>query len=982
MNATSNTIPDQHADSPARFWRSLDELAGDPEFAARLGREFERLASIMDPAIDRRKFVQLLAASMALATMNGCSSSPPEPIMPYVNSPEGFTQGLPVYQATAMPTTGGAIGLVVTNDMGRPTKVEGNPLHPASLGATDALAQASILGLYDPDRSQTVKRYGEITTWDAFVNYVRQTLGEAEDVLRLRILSGPVSSPTLLRQREALLARFPAARWHEYDPAGSDGARAGARLAFGEGVTAIYRLADADVVVAIDADFLCDTGGGVRYARDFMARRGDLENANRLYAIESMFTLTGAAADHRLPLPPSQVAAFVQALAARLGVGESQGTGPNEKWVEAIAADLEQHRGRSAVIVGDQHPAEVHALAHAINGALGNHGATIEFIDAIAPGVGENQGLAELVTALNADEVDVLLILDSNPIYDAALDFKFADALAKAKHTIHWGLYTDETGERCAWHVPAAHYLEAWDDTRSYDGTATIIQPLIAPLYGGRTAAEVLSVLLDETPQKSYDLVRATWHEQFGDAFEASWHESLANGLIADSQFAPRAPSLQPTVNSLSIGSGADVSAKGTFEVLLLPDPSVGNGGFANNGWLQELPKPFTKLTWENAVLMSPADAAERGCGDGDVVRVEVGGRSVDGPVCIVPGHASGCVTCHLGYGRKRAGNIGTGLGFDAYELRGAESESIIPGARIIKTGDYVELARTQKHHVIDGRNIVHSRTLEDYLANPESANAHGGHHELATLYPEDEYPRFAWGMAIDLTKCMGCNACVVACQAENNVPIVGKEQVIRSREMHWLRLDIYYSGEPDNPEAIHQPMLCQHCEKAPCEVVCPVAATTHSDEGLNEMTYNRCIGTRYCSNNCPYKVRRFNFFEYHDDTEVLKLQKNPRVTVRSRGVMEKCSYCVQRINLARIAAKKESVDTDEPPAIEDGTLQTACQQACPTQAIVFGDINDPDSRVAKLKQDPRNYGALSELGTLPRTTYLTRLRNPNPALT
>jgi molybdopterin-containing oxidoreductase family iron-sulfur binding subunit len=978
MNLTSIREFEEQSASPVKFWRSLEELAGDPEFEARLGREFERLASIMDPVTDRRKFVQLLAASMALATMNGCSSPPPEPIMPYVHSPEGITQGIPVYQATAMPCVRGALGLVATNDMGRPTKVEGNPLHPASLGATDTQAQASILGLYDPDRSQTVKRYGEITTWDAFVNFARQTFRDADTNLRLRVLSHPVSSPTTLRQRDALLAKFPSARWHEYNPADGGAAQAGAELAFGERISPVYRLAKADVVVAIGADFLCDSGGGVRYARDFMARRDDGANANRFYAIESTLSSTGAAADHRLPLAPSECALFVQALAARLGIGEPS-ENSHQKWVDAVAEDLERHRGRSAVIVGDSLPAKVHALAHVINSALGNLGATIEFIDPIAPGVGNGFGLEELVESLNADQVDALLILDCNPVYDAPQEFKFSDALAKAKHSLHWGLYVDESAERCVWHIPATHYLESWDDTRGYDGTAAIVQPLIAPLYGGRTVAEVLSVLIDETPLKAYELVRTTWQSQMGDGFEAAWHEALANGLVADSQFAPRTPNLQ--ASSISFPEESTSAEDDRFQVLLVPDPNVGDGRFANNGWLQELPKPFSKLTWENAVLMSPDDAAQLGCSTGDVVRIEIEGRDIEGPVCIQPGHASGCVTCYLGYGRERAGNVGTGLGFNAYRLCASTNESVLDGARITKTSAFTELAITQKHHAIDGRNIVHSRTLEDYLANPEGEGSHG-HHELLSLLPEVEYPRFAWGMAIDLTKCMGCNACVTACQAENNIPIVGKEQVIRSREMHWLRLDVYYSGEPANPEVITQPMLCQHCEKAPCEVVCPVAATTHSDDGLNEMTYNRCIGTRYCSNNCPYKVRRFNFFDYQSEEEVLKLQKNPRVTVRSRGVMEKCTYCVQRINLARIAAKKDSVDDGGPLAIANGSLQTACQQACPTQAIVFGDINDPESRVAKLKQDPRNYGVLEELGTQPRTTYLTRLRNLNPALT
>ncbi len=908
--------------------------------------------------------------------------------MPYVRQPEGMTPGVPLHFATAMPRSDGAIGVVATSHMGRPTKVEGNSLHPASLGATDAMAQASVLTLYDPDRSQTVARLGVIATWGDLLGAIRGALASAPKGTGVHILSPPSTSPTLARQRAALIAKYPQAKWHSYEPAGRDAARSAAIAALGEDVQPVYRFEAADVVLAIDADFLCAGGGAVRYAHDFMSRRGvESEGApNRLYAIESAYTPTGAAADHRLRLRPSGMEAFARSLASRIGVpGVDEATptdGAYAKWLSAVASDLQAHRGRSIVVPGSHLPASVQSLVHAINDALGNVGQTVTFI---APPAGETvdgaSALRELTDALNADAVNLLLILDANPVYDAPVALQFGTALRQARLAVHYGLYQDETAELCPWHIPATHYLESWSDARAYDGTAAIVQPLIAPLYEGKTVHEVLSALIDPAPMSSYDLVRATWQEAFGDDFDMRWHAALRDGVIADSQPATITPTLQPSAASGLAPSEADANSD-TFELILAPDPSIGDGRCANNGWLQELPKPLTKLTWENAVLMAPADAQRLGIETDDVVRLECNGQSVTAPACIMPGHAEGCVTCYLGYGRTRAGRIGTGLGFNAYMFRPANGGYVARGAKIAKTGKRSELARTQKHHEFEGRNIIHQATVAQFAADPQSVLPAAAHHPLPSLLPDVPYDGFAWGMAIDLSKCMGCNACVIACQAENNIPIVGKEQVVLSREMHWLRLDLYYAGRPEDPEAIHQPMLCQHCEKAPCEVVCPVAATTHSDEGLNEMTYNRCIGTRYCSNNCPYKVRRFNFLQYTDEeTPVLKLLRNPEVTVRSRGVMEKCTYCVQRINHARIDAKKSAVESGAPPVIADGSLETACQQACPSEAIVFGDVNDPKSRVAKLKADPRNYGVLSELGTQPRTSYLVRLRNPNPAL-
>jgi MoCo/4Fe-4S cofactor protein with predicted Tat translocation signal len=979
------------------FWTCLEELAADADFEERLHREFPRSASAWDfTTTDRRRFLQLMAASMALASASGCSSPPAEQIVPYVRPPEGVVPGIPLHFATAMPLQDGALGLVVTSHMGRPTKVEGNPLHPASLGATDAWAQASVLTLYDPDRSQTVRHLGEISTWGNFIGAIRDALNGVVEGAGIHIVSSPIWSPTLARQRTAFLESHPRARWYFYDPVGRHLARQGAILAYGRDVQPLYRFAESDVVLAIDSDFLMRGSAAVRYSHDLMSRRGNTDAGppNRLYVVESSITSTGAAADHRLPLTPTSMGRFLRALAARLTPGtSSEAAVEHQAWLEALADDLQKHRGKSIVLAGDQQPPDVHALVHSLNEILGNIGTTIDYIEPVAvDDMEQKSGLRELVNALKADEVNLLVLLDCNPAYDAPPDLDFHVALSKARQAVHFGLYADETAQRCHWHIPAAHYLESWGDARAFDGTAAIVQPLIAPLYDGKTIPEVVSVVMDPAPQASYDLVRDTWKQEFKDAFEQRWQRALRTGLVEDSKFPVITTTPQATLSErfAENSNSSEASNAAGYDLMLLPDPTIGDGRFANNGWLQELPKPLTKLTWENAVLLAPSTAQEHGLRTGDIVHLECNDQALDAPVCVVPGHPAGSITCHLGYGRTRAGRTGSGLGFNAYRFRSGEGQYIARGARFSKTGRRVQLAQTQTHHAIDGRNIVRFQTAASSSHNDnhtksvqahESGPSHSAPYPLPSLLAEDSYSGFAWGMAIDLSKCHGCNACVVACQAENNIPIVGKAGVLQSREMHWLRLDLYYSGSPDNPQAIHQPMLCQHCEKAPCEVVCPVAATTHSSEGLNEMTYNRCIGTRYCSNNCPYKVRRFNFFNYQDEVNpVLKLLRNPEVTVRSRGVMEKCTYCVQRINHARIAAKKAAASGDE-PTIADGTLQTACQQSCPTRAIVFGDINDANSEVARLKADPRNYAVLSELGTRPRTTYLAPVRNPNPAL-
>jgi molybdopterin-containing oxidoreductase family iron-sulfur binding subunit len=953
--------------------------------------------------------------------------------------------GKPVYFATAMPLGGAAESLLVESHEGRPTKIEGNPNHPASLGATSLFAQASVLTLYNPDRARTVTNLGEIKPWGAFVAELQQLLADqrARQGTGLRILTETISSPSLASQIKTLLAEFPSARWHSYEPVNRDNGRAGAQMAFGEAVNAIHRFESADVILALDADFLTCGPASIRDARAFADRRRLLDGnreMNRLYVVEGSMTNTGAAADHRFPLRPSEVEAFARAVAASLGLQAARQTGDPQakwqRWVDPLARDLQQHRGRSLIIAGDTQPPAVHALAAAMNQALGNVGNTVIYA---APAetdlVGQTQSLGDLARAMDAGQVDLLVIVGGNPVYNAPADLNFAAAMAKVRTRVHLSLFHDETSELCHWHIPESHYLDAWGDARAYDGTMTIIQPLIAPLYGSKSAHELLAAFSNRPQQSGYDIVREYWMGRRGasgqsakqgaaagaptssstptqaqteqrlaqvvsqlqpraqaqtGAFDQWWQESLRTGIAQTA--APETKPVQAKTDWLDQNSAAiapnSSGDPNTLELIFRPDPSVYDGRFAHNGWLQELPKPLTKLTWGNAVEISPATAARLGLGNeaagrggehgqalADIVELQYRGRTLRAPVWVAPGHAEGCATVHLGYGRARGGSVGAGVGFNAYALRTSDAPWFGPGLTIRKTGERQPLATTQLHYSMQGRDLVHSATLDEFRAHPNFVHEKEAEPDKS-LYPGWRYDGHAWGMAIDLNACVGCNACIVACQSENNIPVVGKEEVMHGREMHWLRIDRYHAGAVENPETFFQPVPCMHCEKAPCEVVCPVGATVHSSEGLNDQVYNRCVGTRYCSNNCPYKVRRFNFLLYQDwNTPQLAMQRNPDVSVRSRGVMEKCTYCVQRIQEAKITAEKEE------RGLRDGEIKTACQQACPAEAIIFGDINDPDSRVAKLKREPRNYGLLAELNTRPRTTYLAAVRNPNPEM-
>ena len=977
------------------FWRSLEELSGDPAFQDLLHREFPRHASEWEEGLDRRRFLQLAAASLALAGLSACTRQPLEAIVPYVKLPEEIVPGRPRFFATAATLGGYATGLLVESHEGRPTKIEGNPDHPASLGATDVFAQALVLGLYDPDRSQLLLELGEIRTWNAFVQRLQAALRaqQSQGGAGIRILTGTVTSPTLGDQVRSLVTRFPKARWHQYEASGRDNVRLGARLAFGESIETRYDFSRADVVLSLDADVLIASPGSLRYARDFADRRrvrGGQARMSRLYMIETSPTATGTLADHRLAIRSVRVPRLAVALVAELGVGGTSGSperlaDDEARFISSAAADLRGHAGRGIVVAGDQAPAAVHALVHAINDRLGNAGSTVlhsapvevEPVDQVA-------SIRELVEDMRAGRVDLLAIIGGNPVFDAPADLGFTEALLKVPLRLRLGLEEDETSEYCHWHIPEAHTLETWTDARAYDGTVTLMQPLIEPLYAGKSAHELLSAFLDDPPRTGREILRDYWRTTAKAAdFESFWRLSLHDGMVPGTALPPKAATPEPGAAARALAAirqaGATERADddGLLELNFRPDPTIHDGRFANNGWLQELPKPLSKMTWDNAAYIGPAAAGRLGIASGDVVEIEVEGRKVIAPAWILPGHPDGAATVHFGYGRRKCGRVGAGIGFDAYALRTTGALWSHPGAAIRRTGGRQVLACTQEHFSMEGRDLVRVGTLATYKDDPEFARKMGeAPPKDSTLYPGFKYEGHAWGVAIDLSACTGCNACVVACVAENNIPVVGKDQVRRGREMHWLRIDRYYEGGPEAADAHHQPVMCMQCEQAPCEVVCPVGATSHSSEGLNDMVYNRCVGTRYCSNNCPYKVRRFNFLQYSDETTpVLKLGRNPDVTVRSRGVMEKCTYCVQRINGARITAEKE-----ERP-IKDGEIQTACQQACPTQAIVFGDINDKDSRVSRLKAEPTNYGLLEQLNTRPRTTYLAKLRNPNPDL-
>ena len=1125
-------------------WQSLEQWLDSPQFREMMRDEFpEDAGEWLDP-VSRRRFLTLMGASIALAGGVGCNRSlkpaSARHAVPYVEQPAEILPGIPLYFATAMPLAGGvATGLLVKQSEGRPLKVEGNPHHPGSLGATDLFAQASMLGMYDPDRSKVVTEIGATISYEQLQGKLRTAL-ESQIAKRgagLRILTGAITSPTLIHQIEAIQERLPEAKWVQWEAVSRSQLRAATVAAFGKPVEPVYQFDQADVVLSLGSDFLSGSGvGGVRYARDFMARRKvrmsekarELndgiapEQMNRLYVVESMLTSTGGVADHRLPLKPSEIESFARALAKELKIeGIAEGSALPElarQWLAPLVEDLQSRQGKVLVVAGENLPAAVQQIAFAINHKLGAVGKTVRYTEPLTAAGGDSPvALKKLYDDMQSKSVDILLCLEVNPVFDAPQELNFVQALEKVPTKVHLGLYVDETAIHCNWHVNATHYLETWGDCRAYDGTASVQQPLIAPIYGGHSTLELVTYIAKSVDElvgpipnakpilvgDPLEVVRGYWRSRFdslggsGD-FDLWWQQVVRVGVIPGTQLATLANLPAPAVTGLD---QAPETAKASMELNFLPDPTLYDGRFANNGWLQELPKPVTKLTWDNAAILSPATAetlgvrnsfplegGEHGRTKADMVQLTLGDRTITAAAFILPGHVDDTITLYLGHGRTRAGQTGTDTGFNAYKLRTLSDFWQARGVDVKKTNETYLLACTQGQYAMESRRparyatiaqfakdrdfaqippasaaefkeirqltpgtiedfdrlglehpLAHDHGLmSDHHAHHHHDDEHKGeakkddHHEHghgphdSRLIPLNLYPDYPqqvngkqavvsyrrWGMAIDLGACTGCSACVVACQAENNIPVVGKTEVTRGRAMHWIRIDRYFSipgsetmsdelGARDilgvkrqnavklsaRIKTSFQPVMCVHCEKAPCEVVCPVAATVHSADGLNDMIYNRCVGTRYCSNNCPYKVRRFNFLQYADyTTDSLKLLNNPEVSVRQRGVMEKCTYCVQRIRNAEIEAEREwQTRPKDPrtgrPIIKDGEVITACQSACPTGAIMFGDINDDTSAVLRWKAEPHNYGLLAELNTMPRTSYLAAIRNPNPKL-
>lgn len=1058
------------------YWRSLDELADTAPFRDFVERRLPQHAEELvrgGGGIDRRKFLQLMAASLSLAGLSGCRR-PSLKILPYTRKPEDVIEGMPTFYATALPRPGGGLGVLVESHEGRPTKIEGNPNCPAGKGSTDAQTQAEILDLYDPDRSRQVLKEGLPVDWDTAIQAITEHFIGLRDAKGkgLRILAEDYSSPSLDRLRARFKQVLPEARWHVYEPLSSRNALEGATLAFGSPLIPRYQFEKASVILALGSDFLHTEDESARHLRGWADSRrvtdGKSGEMNRLYVVENRFTVTGGMADHRLRLAASQIADYTLALAKEI-LGDQEfksvtqalgGYSPGRdygQWIKEVAKDLAdtKNAGRGIVIAGREQPPIVHALAHAINARLGSHGSTITFLNPTAtPPDGD---IVELAQAMAAGDVDSLLILGGNPLFNAPVDLGFDEALAKVKTSFRWGLYVDETSQRTNWHLPAAHWLESWGDARSIDGTAYAMQPMIEPLFGGRELLSLVAIVVGHSTTQANEIVQETFKTLAPDAtsFDVAWRKFLQDGVYTKAPKPPIEAKLNAESIAKAVGSVKPTSAPAldAMELVFAADPQVGDGRYNNNGWLQETPNPITKLTWDNAAWFSPTTAKALEIDNEDVVRIEFDGRTLEMAAMVVPGHADNSVTVTVGYGRRIVGRVGEGTGFDTYSLRTSRNLDIATGVRVAKTGAKYPLAVTQEHHTIPGdreEQIIHEQEIKDYRAHGDGFGHghHGGGHAsesehseggetskgyvsrlqggqilLSPTSPpygngnptrpiglggkdqvfEDLQERPAglqsgdhqWGMVIDLNTCVGCNACMVACQSENNIPIVGKGEVRRGREMHWIRNDRYFAGDENDPTTVNQPVGCQHCENAPCELVCPVNATIHSDDGLNLQAYNRCVGTRYCANNCPYKVRRFNWFNYNERPlnalrmgpltqkgmdETLKMQKNPDVTIRIRGVMEKCTYCIQRVERGKIGARVAAGQSpDGSVKVPDGAVVTACAQACPAQAIVFGDVLDPNSKVSKLKALDRNYSLLTEVNTKPRTTYLSRLRNPNP---
>lgn len=1002
------------------YWKSLNELAQNKEYQKYVEREFPENATEMTDQVSRRSFLRVMGASIALAGFASCRK-PVQKILPFSKMPEDVVLGEPLFYATSMPFQNAVTGLLVETIEGRPRKIEGNKEHPSSHGGTNIYQQAEILNLYDPDRSRSPQRNGEAVSMSDFVLFAEEHFADREQPILF--IDEANSSPTYHRLKEQILEQFPNAEWVTFEPFSDSNAIEGTQTAFGQRLRTVNHFDRASIIVSFDDDFMSPHGSinsveniyKINQTRKVSSPDDDM---SRFYCVENNFTSTGSFADHRLRVKTSEIPSFIYALAARLS-GEVNGlsafSGVSNKfsdheWMNVLASDLLNNRGNSLLTAGSQHAPAVHAAVAAINVALGNNGNTVTYHELpFQADRDENEAFQNAINDMQAGNYSTAVLIGTNVAYTAPANLNIQQALENVETKIHLSDYITETSRLCNWHVNRAHFLESWGDGLSYSGQRSIIQPQIRPLFGGISEIELLSAILNGDDPVGYDLVRETWQNSISGDFEEQWEQILHDGIDTNSGFESSPVSISGNLES-AIQQALSAEAIEGIEISIKPDNKLFDGRYANNSWLQELPEAMTKVTWDNVALMSPATAVslgidpERSFSSDEVpmVRITANDTTIEIAAWVQPGHADDSITLTTGYGRENIGRVADGVGVDTYPLR-TSSNMFYQAAEVQATGTTYTIACTQDHQSLEGRDMIRKASLEQYRENPDFASYESQHgYEVPgleeaieteenpkgpiSLFDEQYGPDYEpqWGMAIDLNSCFGCGVCTIACQAENNIPVVGKREVARRRIMHWIRNDRYYAGDEENPEAYHQPVPCMHCELAPCEQVCPVAATTHSDDGMNQMAYNRCIGTRYCANNCPFKVRRFNFFNYSkeylttgDDPEIIQMAMNPDVTVRFRGVMEKCTYCVQRVNRAKIKSKIER-GTPKP---QDGAVQTACQQACPSNAITFGDLTDPDSVVSQQKRNNRNYVMLQEINVRPRTSYLARLNNPNTEL-
>lgn len=994
------------------YWRSLNELAKNEEYQKFVEREFPEGASELKDGYTRRNFLHIMGASIALAGFAACRK-PFTKIVPHSRMPEYAIPGKPVFYATSSPFNGYVSGLLVETNSGRPTKLEGNEEHPSSKGATNTLQQAAILDLYDPERSRSVKHNGENASWNDFIAAANETLTADK---RVAFISEATSSLTLSRFKQEALAKFSNATWVTYEPYGEENQLLGSQIAFGNKLRVAPKLENAKVVISLDADFMGTGADNVRNIRAFADGRrirSTEDDINRLYVVESNYSLTGSNADHRLRIKTGNIKPFLYALASKLSgsypsltaFSGYENTFSGHTWIEVLVKEIQNAGGSSILMAGADHDAETHAVVAAINVAAGNVGNTVEYLELPnSDAANQKELFAQTVSDMQAGNIDAVVMLGTNPAFTSPSDIDFAQALSTVPFSVHLANHYDETSKLSTWHINRAHFLEYWGDGYDFTGKPSVIQPMIQPLFGGKSEIEVLGSIVKESSIDASEEVKTTWNPILGSDFSTKWSTLLHDGFHNGQNYRSANASLNNSFRNAASATLSDVNtvSDSDIELVIKPDPKLWDGRFANNGWLQELPDPITKITWDNVALVSPTTADQLGITKRnfgvtavDVLRIEVNGTSVELPAWVLPGHADNSVTIYSGYGRDGIGNVANQVGVNTNSLVTSTNSLYYSNASVRLVGNRYEIASVQDHHSMEGRPIIREASLEGYREDPRFAadmvyipGMKGDAEFPITLFETQKYPEREpqWGMAIDLTSCIGCGVCTIACQAENNIPVIGKNEVRRGREMHWMRNDRYFNGdEYGDAKVVHQPVTCMHCELAPCEQVCPVAATTHSDDGLNQMTYNRCIGTRYCANNCPFKVRRFNFFNYPveyltqgDDPEVIQMAMNPDVSIRFRGVMEKCTYCVQRLTRAKSDTKLETGNSVKPA---DGSVKTACQQACPANAITFGDLTDKQSVVSLMKSNERNYVLLEELNVRPRTTYLAKIRNTNEKL-